>query len=230
MFLRIWLLTLPTRPQLTRGECLRQTLSPPEPDATGKPLPLCVDLDGTLVTCNTLVDSVLVLLRSRPVLALSLFIRVFRGKAAFKAFVTESVTLDVTHLPYNGELLQFLKVQHSEGRLIYLATGADVRLARRVAEHLKIFTDVLGSDGVINLTGNNKLASVRARLGSTGFDYVGNDTPDLPLLADARHPMVANPSSGLRAALRSRGIQPVRVFEEPGRSLLSMLRAVRSQK
>ena len=71
-------------------------------------LPLCVDLDGTLVKSDTLVDSLLVLLRLHPLLAFRLPGRLLHGKAAFKAFLSESISLDVEHLPYNRKLLQFL--------------------------------------------------------------------------------------------------------------------------
>ena len=172
-----------------------QTIS--QPTSSCKTLrPLCVDLDGTLVKSDTLVDSLLAMLRTRPVLALALPRSLLRGKAAFKAFVTQSVSLDVAHLPYNQKLLQFLREEHSRGRAIYLATGADIALARRVAEHLGIFSEVLASDGATNLTGNRKLAGLRSRIGDAEFDYIGNDSPDLPLLAQAREPMVANPSFG----------------------------------
>ena len=189
--------------------------------------PLCVDLDGTLVKSDTLVDSMLVLLRTRPLAAFSLPAQVFGGKAAFKAYVTGHVSLDVVHLPYNRKLLHYLQEQRQHGRAIYLATGADERLARRVADHLGIFTDVLGSDGTTNLTGNRKLDSLRGRLGSGEFDYIGNDTPDLPLLAHAAEPQVANPSLRLRRELRTHGIRPTRTFEERGRLLQSAVKALR---
>ena len=189
--------------------------------------PLCVDLDGTLVKSDTLIDSLLVLLRTHPLLALGLPAQVLRGKAAFKAYVTRQVSLDVAHLPYNRTLLHFLEDQHRQGRALYLATGADERLAQRVADHLGIFTGVLGSDGATNLTGNRKLDSLRSRLGPCEFDYVGNDTPDLPLLARAAEPQVANPSLRLRRKLHSRGILPARTFEERGRSLQSAIKALR---
>ena len=73
--------------------------------------------------------------------------------------------------------------ERSRGRQIYLATGADERLARRVAAHLGIFAGVLGSDGATNLP-EQKSSRLRG-LGSGAFDYIGNDTPDLPLLAHA---------------------------------------------
>lgn len=205
---------------------MTQTISPPESAAT-ELRPLCVDLDGTLVKSDTLIDSMLVLLRTRPLLALGLPVRVLRGKAAFKAWVTQQVSLDVVHLPYNRKLLNFLHQERMRGRAIYLATGADERLAQRVAGHLGIFTGVLGSDGATNLTGNRKLDSLRSRLGSGEFDYIGNDTPDLPLLVRATEPQVANPSLRLRLKLRRRGIRPARTFEERGRLLESAIKALR---
>ena len=189
--------------------------------------PLCVDLDGTLVKSDTLVDSLLALMRTHPAAAFKLPFHLLRGKAAFKAFVTESISLDVAHLPYNLKVLEFLRVQHSQGRDLYLATGADLTLARRVADHLGIFRDVLGSDGTTNLTGDRKLAGLSSRLGRDDFDYIGNATPDLPLLAQAKEPMLANPSLALRIRLRSRGIRPVREFHERGNAAISMLRAMR---
>ena len=189
--------------------------------------PLCVDLDGTLVKSDTLVDSLLALLRTRPVLLVKLPGHLLQGKAAFKAFVTESVALDVAHLPYNRALLQFLHQEHARGRAIYLATGADVHLARRVADHLGIFADVLGSDGTTNLTGDHKLECLRSRLDSAAFDYVGNDTPDLPLLAQAAVAMVANPSLGLRMKLNARAIRPEHLFLERTSTLKSLLKAMR---
>jgi 4-hydroxybenzoate polyprenyltransferase/phosphoserine phosphatase len=207
-------------------QIVSQPVSHPE-SSLAVQLPLCVDLDGTLVKSDTLVDSLLVLLRLHPMLAFRLPGRLLHGKAAFKAFLSESISLDVAHLPYNRKLLQFLQQERALGRPIYLATGADLMLAKRVAEHLGIFTGVLGSDGTTNLTGANKLASLRTLLNSDAFDYIGNDSPDLPLLAHAGQPMVANPSLRLRIALRMRGIRPRRFFQERGHPLRSLLKAVR---
>jgi 4-hydroxybenzoate polyprenyltransferase/phosphoserine phosphatase len=209
---------------------LPRTISNPFPETETRYdalRPLCVDLDGTLVKSDTLVDSLLALLRTDPAMVLKLPGCLFRGKAAFKAWVTESVTLDAAHLPYNGKLLQYLHQEHDRGRAIYLATGADVSLARRVADHLGIFTDVLGSDGATNLTGSKKLDSLRTRLDSAAFDYVGNDTPDLPLLAQATEAMVANPSLRLRMRLKARGIRPAHLFLERVPAFKSVWKAVR---
>jgi 4-hydroxybenzoate polyprenyltransferase/phosphoserine phosphatase len=189
--------------------------------------PLCVDLDGTLVKSDTLLDSLLVLARKRPSLLLRLPVQLLRGKAAFKAFITESISLDVVHLPYNQTLLQFLGEQQAQGRDIYLVTGANIALARRVADHLGIFKGVLGSDGTLNLTGNNKLERLRSSLGRGEFDYVGNAAPDLPLLANSTQPMVANPSFMLRILMRSKRIRPTLEFRAKRSSFAAFVRAIR---
>jgi len=189
--------------------------------------PLCVDLDGTLVKSDTLVDSLLVLARARPALLRKLPASLLHGKAAFKATITQSISLDVVHLPYNQELLRYLRDQHEQGREIYLATGADQALAKRVAAHLGIFKQVLGSDGATNLTGSNKLDGLAALIGTGGFDYIGNDTPDLPLLAKAAQPMVANPTLRLRIGLVTHKIRPARVFTDRCPTWKALLKAVR---
>jgi 4-hydroxybenzoate polyprenyltransferase len=201
------------------------TLQSPEIVSTERPL--CVDLDGTLVKSDTLHDSLLVLVRTHPFKAIRLPLEVFRGKASFKSFVSRNIDLDVAHLPYNRALLEYLREEAANGREIYLATGADTRLAERVAHHLGIFTGVLGSDGRTNLTGNNKLDRLRSEFDSAEFDYIGNATPDLSLLQHSTEPMVANPTPALRRKLRMQGIQPVRSFEERGSKFKSIVRALR---
>lgn len=188
---------------------------------------LCVDLDGSLVRSDTLIDSLLVMARRKPVRLLRLPLVVLRGKAAFKAWVTDAVALDVSCLPYNRPLLNYLQQQHDAGRAIYLATGADERLAQRIAAHLGIFSGVLGSDGAVNLTAHNKLDRLRGFLKSQDFAYVGNATADLPLLAASSEPMVANPTAGLRLRLKTRGIHPAQSFVEPAQPLRALLKATR---
>lgn len=188
--------------------------------------PLCVDLDGTLVKSDTLYDSVMVLARQHPAAVLQLPRWLAGGKAALKRHLTAAVQLDVVHLPYNRELLQYLEQQHATGRPIYLATAADTSLAERVAAHLGLFTGVLASDGTINLAGKNKLAAFQARFGNN-FTYIGNALPDATLLANCLEPMVANPTSSLRAALRKANVTPVRTFLDAPSPLKAWLKAIR---
>jgi 4-hydroxybenzoate polyprenyltransferase len=185
-----------------------------------------VDLDGTLVKSDTLLDSVIVLARQSPRTLLQFPQWIAEGKAAFKRNVSSVVALDVVHLPYNQPLLEYLRQQHAAGREIYLATGADHLLAERVAAHLGLFTGILASDGAVNLTGPNKLAAFQQRF-PAGFSYIGNARPDLPLLTHCTDPMVANPSHALRAGLRAAAVQPVRTFTDSATPAKTWLRAIR---
>ena len=176
--------------------------------------PLCVDLDGTLVKSDTLVDSLLVMVRTHSLDLIKVPGWIAKGKATLKAQVTERVELNVAHLPYNKPLMAFLEQQHGQGRKLYLATGADTGLAVRVAQHMGIFDGVLASDGKTNLTGSNKLESFQKHFPGTGFDYIGNARPDLPLLAIAGKAMVANPDGALTSAIRAGKFQVAERFDD----------------
>ena len=198
-------------------------------DAPALPIadvPLCVDLDGTLVKSDTLVDSVLALVRQNPRALLSIPRWLTQGKAAFKRHVTEAVTIDVAALPYNRPLLEFLYRQHSAGRQLFLATAADRTLADRIAEHIPIFADVLASDGSHNLAGGNKLQAFRLRFGEQ-FSYIGNAGPDLPILTGCLHPMVANPDAALMNGLRAAHVVPTHIFRDQVPSAKAWLKAIR---
>ena len=189
--------------------------------------PLCVDLDGTLVKSDTLVDSMMVLARRHPAAFLRTPLWALKGKAHLKSQVASLVTLDAAHLPYNRPLLDYLRVEHAAGRKLYLATGADGVLAWKIATHLGIFEDVMASDGALNLTGHNKLQHLEQRFAADGFDYVGNALPDLPLLQGARQAMVANPDLRLKSALTRHKIDVSRNFADRVRLPVALAKALR---
>ena len=187
--------------------------------------PLCVDLDGTLIKSDSLIDAVCQFLRCNPFGFWQLGRWLAVGRARLKAEVASQAPLDPAELPYNAELLQFLHAEHRRGRQIYLTTGADGPLAERVAAHLDIFDGVLASDGVTNLTSVLKLDLLKERFGE--FDYIGNSRADLPLLANARQAMVANPTPALRIALHQGHIPVARTFLHKQPLAPTLLKAIR---
>src|SRR5579863_2026163 len=214
----------PARTSLTKN------LTADLPEATNRSAPamlrpLCVDLDGSLVKSDTLFDGLWLLARRHPAQILRLPFWLARGRAHLKTEIAQLAPLDTSRLPFNAPLLRYLHAERRAGRPLYLATGADGALANRVAAQLGIFDDVLASDGVTNLTRAKKLSSLEARFGS--FDYVGNSTADLPMLAKAREAMLANPSRGLEMALRVRGIRVARVFLDRRPLARTLLKAIR---
>lgn len=188
-------------------------------------IPLCVDLDGTLVKSDTLWDGLCYLVRSQPLEAWKAPLWLSGGRAGLKAAVARRAALDVTRLPYNNAVLQFLQAQRRDGRPIFLATGADGSLAERVARHLGLFQGLLASDGKTNLTKEQKLRSLKENFGQ--FDYIGNSRADLPMLANARRAMVANPTLGLRLSLGLKSLPVSHVFRDQRPALKTLLKAIR---
>lgn len=189
--------------------------------------PLCVDLDGTLVKSDTLVDSLLLLIRSQPLQAAHAPLWLKGGKAAFKAQVASHVALDVRHLPWNYRVLEYLAEERANGRKVYLATGADRRVAQPIADYLGLFEEVLASDGATNHTGNRKLATLQQRFPDQGFDYIGNSRADGPVLAECDQAMLANPTRSLRTLIRSGKIPVNRSFTDRAAAGKSFPKAVR---
>lgn len=144
-----------------------------------KPLPLCVDLDGTLIRGDLLIESLMCLLRRQPWCLLLLPLWLLHGRAWLKQRLAELCPPNLAQLPYRESLLSYLKEQRATGRSLYLVTASDVTLARAVAEHLGFFDEVLASNGQINLKGPHKADALVERFGVRGFVYAGDAAADL---------------------------------------------------
>lgn len=196
--------------------------------SSGLSRPLCVDLDGTLIKSDCLQDALCELVRRNPLQIWRLPLWLAGGRARLKAEVARRAPLDPARLPYNSQLLRYLLAQWREGRPMYLATGADAGLAERIATHLGIFQGVLGSSGKANLTSTKKLSRLKSRFPE--FDYIGNSRADVAVLAGAREAMVANPTLGLRIALRLRNIAVVGEFIDRRPTARTLLKAIRAHQ
>jgi phosphoserine phosphatase len=166
------------------------------------PVPLCVDLAGTLSRADMLVISVQQLVRAKPYDALALPFWLLRGRAALKREIAERVRIDPSTLPYNAEFLAWLRGQHAGRRMLVLATASDQTFADAIAAHLGIFDEVIGSDGLHNRKGQGKLDELRRRY-SGGFDYAGNSSADLPLWRACRRAILVNAPEPIRQRARA---------------------------
>ena len=181
-------------------------------------VPLCVDLDGTLIRADLLHETAVAVVGHRPATLLRLPGWWRAGRARLKAELAtraEAAGFDPATLPYRAGVLAWLREERAAGRRLVLATASDRRLAAAVAAHLGLFDDVVASDGSRNLRGAAKAAALRERLGgpAAGFDYVGDAAPDAEVFADpgCRRAVLVDPAPGLRAAAAASG-KPLRVF------------------
>ena len=189
-------------------------------------VPLIVDLDGTLIKSDLMVESALQLLRRNVLFLLRMLIWLARGKACLKEQVARRVHLDLSNIPYNRRFVSFLKQEVGRGRPVYLATASDARLAVPIAEHFGLFERVLASDGRINLRGKKKLKAIQEATEEGPFDYAGNARVDVPIWRRARRAIVVNPGLGVERAAR-RCSDVAAVFEDRPAGLMVYLRAIR---
>ena len=140
-------------------------------------VPLCIDLDGTLIRSDLLWESLFCFARQRFRQVFSIPLWFAKGRAHLKRNLAASIVLDLGLLPYNQPFIEWLRVQRARGRRMILCTAADELLARRVADHVGLFDQVMASDGNSNLKGRNKARLLAQRFGSD-FDYAGNSAAD----------------------------------------------------
>lgn len=166
-------------------------------------VPLVVDLDGTLVRSDLLIEAAFSRLGARPTATFGMVAALLQGKAAFKHFVCSEADLDPATLPYDKEVLGLIERARAEGRSVYLASACHWQLVERVADHLGVFDDCLATDQTTNLAGAAKAQRLIDRFGEGKFDYIGNDAADLPVWARARRAITIRASRRVRAQLES---------------------------
>lgn len=188
-------------------------------------IPLCVDLDGTLVRTDMLHETLLLLAKGAPRTLASLPGWLMRGKAGFKHEVAQRVTVDPASLPYRLEILDLIAEARAQGRRVVLATAAPTQVATAIAAHLGSFDEVLCSDEDHNLSADAKAALLVERFGACGFDYVGNDHADLPVFAQARRAYLVSSHGGLRRAVR--GHDAARFLDNPAGGVRAWVKALR---
>ena len=159
--------------------------------------PIAVDLDGTLIHTDTLHESCLQLFHHHPAQIFLLPLWLVRGKAYLKTKLSERTTLDFDSLPYNLELIDWLKEQKALGHQLILCTASDIRVADAIAEHIDLFDEVIASDGQTNLAGINKREALVNRFGEHGFIYVANSNADLEVWQSSAKAVVVNANSNL---------------------------------
>jgi phosphoserine phosphatase len=187
--------------------------------------PLVVDLDGTLLRTDLLLESTLGLIKRTPWLALSIPLWLLRGRAHLKRKIARRVRIDASLLPSHEPLLAWLRDEKARGRPLVLATASDYHQAHSVVAPLGLFDTVLGSDGQQNLKGRKKLHTIVDVCGKE-FDYVGNSSSDLAIWRGCRHAILVNTSRRVERSAR-RTANVVRVFPRSLHGSRDALRAMR---
>jgi 4-hydroxybenzoate polyprenyltransferase len=187
--------------------------------------PLYVDLDGSLLRGDSLHEACIRLLL-HPSKWPKAVAALFRGKAPFKQAVMESVDLSAAALPYRKDFVAWLRIQKESGRKLILATGADREIAERIAAYLNLFDEVLASDGKTNLTGENKLAAIKAHASGRSFAYAGNGAIDLEIWHECESAVLVGSGLNYEKQIKS-SVKIEQRFPDSVNQLKSIIRLLR---
>jgi 4-hydroxybenzoate polyprenyltransferase len=189
--------------------------------------PLVVDLDGTLIRSDILIESGFAYLTSAPHRFYRPLLWLTRGgKPALKAGLAETTNVDVSVLPYDPAVLSWLEEERKTGRTLVLATASHERYAHAIANHLGLFDQTFATDSNTNLSAERKRDKLVAEFGEKNFDYAGNSHDDVAVWQSAARAYVVNPSAGVERAARKVG-NVERVIESRPPSLKTWSKSLR---
>mgnify|MGYP001029128580 CR=1 FL=1 len=168
---------------------------------------LVVDLDGTLLRSDMLYETFWDAFATNWFTPLMAMRELFNGKAALKLYLAEHPNVDVTRLPYDEEIINFIIQHRDNGGRVALVTATNQTLAIRIAEHLEIFDEVYGSGSGQNLKGQMKAQFLLERYGQRNFIYMGDAAADLPVWTLASKIVTVNASNSVRKQATALGGQ-----------------------
>jgi phosphoserine phosphatase len=142
---------------------------------------LIVDLDHSLIKIDLLQLSSKLALLKNPLLIFIMPFWLMRGKGFLKDKLVQRVQIDAEKLPYNNQVIAYIRERQQQGDKIILATASHYIYAEGVAKYLRFFDEVMASDKTFNLSSHNKADKLVEKFGEKNFDYIGDHSRDIPV-------------------------------------------------
>lgn len=144
---------------------------------------IVADLDGTIIKTDLLFEGLVRALKAYPYIFFLLPVWVLQGRNKLKQKISEHANIDVKLLPYNKEVLWYLRSMKGDRCRVVLATASWQSLAENVAEHLDVFDAVYGSSETVNLKSSNKRSHILEKE-SGDIYYLGDSKADFDVWGD----------------------------------------------
>ena len=186
--------------------------------------PLVVDLDGTMIRSDLLVEGFFKRAEGDPLAIFPLLFALRRGKAFFKDAIAQGIDLDPASFPYDEAVLGLIREAVEAGRPVYLASASNERFVSAIADHFGFFAGWFGSGPSTNVSGRNKARLLAERFGKGGFDYIGNDRADIHVWEVAAKRIAVRTPSRLNKQLAALGVE---VIDPPKPALATWLKLFR---
>ena len=167
--------------------------------------PLVLDVDGTFLRTDMLLESFWHAMGHDPIHCLKICVEKFTNRAALKHALAAIAPLRVDLLPVNPQIAEFAQHSRELGREVVLASGSDRSLVNRLAEAHGFDTVAFASDGITNLTGPRKAEALTKAYGKGGFDYAGNSRVDVPVWQVAENAIIVGNMPAVAESLSRSG-------------------------
>ncbi len=187
--------------------------------------PLVLDLDGTLLRTDMLLECIIAALRQNPLMVFSILLWALQGRAVLKQRLALQASPDIATLPVDQRVVALARAAAASGRAVVLATATTETLAHGIAERFPFISQVIASDGSTNLKGRAK-AEALAKAFPDGFDYAGDSAADLPVFAAAHSIILVRASASVVARAKALG-KPADVIGDERSAVAIWARALR---
>lgn len=167
-------------------------------------LPICVDLDGTLIREDVTIKALKIFLHKNIFHIFPVIAWLCKGRAYLKYQLAQRVNLNVVELKYNREFLNYLTEQKQQGYKLFLATACNKKYADTVADYLQIFDGVFASDETHNLRAEAKANTLALIFGEKGFIYAGNSKDDLKVWQISAEYILVTPTPAALKGMRGK--------------------------
>lgn len=161
-----------------------------------------VDLDGTLIKSDLLLESILLLIKRNPLSAFMVPLWLLKGRANLKHQLAKRVDIPYQLLPQNPEFHTYIKQQDEAGRDIVLISASNQQQVREISDHWGVFIDAVGSDEQVNLKAETKLLRIMELNQQSEFSYAGNSSADIPIWQEADEVVMVNCAESLARKLK----------------------------
>ena len=146
---------------------------------------LVVDLDGTLIKTDMLYESFWSAFSRNWLVPYMAAKTLLTGKIQLKSYLAANADIDVSVLPYDETVVNYINDYRAKGGRVALVTATHRQLADKIASYLGIFDEVFGTCDNENLKGATKAKFLSETYGKGGFCYMGDSPADLPVWSDS---------------------------------------------
>ncbi len=198
-------------------------LQQPAPQAVRSRLPLVVDMDGFLVRADLTAEAAVTDLE-KTVSRMSRAVRGERGSIAPEAIAEYARKgVDVSGLPLQNDLVDYIVAVAETGRDVHLVTAAAQEIADAVAARIGGLASATGAVAGRTMSNVDKLELAKTQF-PEGFAYAGR-APQL--LAEAKAVVVAKNDASIARSVTARGGTIEVEIDAPRAGLRTWIKALR---